>query len=99
MNCPTCNERMREVTKYNVQVDICPGCKGVWLDRGELEKIIQIVSGEPQTRRPEQDRERDFENRDHDGVERKYHDKDHDDHHGQSYGQGRRKGWLSDLFD
>ncbi|GGB46200.1 cytoplasmic protein [Virgibacillus dakarensis] len=42
MNCPVCdNVRMREVEKENVLIDICPNCKGVWLDRGELEKITQ----------------------------------------------------------
>lgn len=43
MNCPICdNVRMREVEKENVLIDICPDCKGVWLDRGELEKLLQI---------------------------------------------------------
>ncbi|HSO57304.1 MAG TPA: zf-TFIIB domain-containing protein, partial [Paenisporosarcina sp.] len=42
MNCPVCdNVRMREVEKENVMIDVCPDCKGVWLDRGELEKITQ----------------------------------------------------------
>lgn len=42
MNCPVCdNIRMREVEKENVLIDVCPDCKGVWLDRGELEKITQ----------------------------------------------------------
>jgi uncharacterized protein len=51
MNCPVCGERLREVQKYGVDIDICPGCKGVWLDRGELDKIIAMVSSgqaEPQ---------------------------------------------------
>lgn len=40
MNCPICDDvRMKEVQKGNVLIDICPSCKGVWLDRGELEKI------------------------------------------------------------
>ncbi|WP_047985695.1 TFIIB-type zinc ribbon-containing protein [Ornithinibacillus californiensis] len=40
MNCPVCDGvRMREVQKDDVLIDICPNCKGVWLDRGELEKI------------------------------------------------------------
>ncbi|GIN88552.1 hypothetical protein J6TS2_49380 [Heyndrickxia sporothermodurans] len=42
MNCPVCdNVRLREVEKEHVLIDICPSCKGVWLDRGELEKITQ----------------------------------------------------------
>lgn len=44
MNCPVCEDsRMREVEKNGVLVDICPSCKGVWLDRGELEKLMTEV--------------------------------------------------------
>ena len=44
MNCPVCdNVRMREVEKNGVMIDICPDCKGIWLDRGELEKLLQKV--------------------------------------------------------
>jgi Zn-finger nucleic acid-binding protein len=40
MNCPVCNDvRMREVEKNGVHIDTCPECKGVWLDRGELDKL------------------------------------------------------------
>ena len=42
MNCPVCdNVRLREVEKESVLIDVCPNCKGIWLDRGELEKITQ----------------------------------------------------------
>lgn len=42
MNCPVCDGvRMREVEKDGVLIDICPSCKGVWLDRGELEKLLE----------------------------------------------------------
>jgi Zn-finger nucleic acid-binding protein len=34
---------MREIERFGVLVDICPSCKGVWLDRGELDKIIQYA--------------------------------------------------------
>lgn len=44
MNCPVCEStRMREVEKDGILIDICPSCKGVWLDRGELEKLMQGV--------------------------------------------------------
>jgi Zn-finger nucleic acid-binding protein len=44
MKCPVCdNVRMREVEKDGVKIDVCPDCKGVWLDRGELEKLMQGV--------------------------------------------------------
>ncbi|MFC4307057.1 zf-TFIIB domain-containing protein [Cohnella boryungensis] len=44
MNCPVCEDtRMREVEKNGILIDICPTCKGVWLDRGELDKLMQDV--------------------------------------------------------
>lgn len=44
MKCPICeNARMREVEKDGVLIDICPDCKGVWLDRGELDKLMKGV--------------------------------------------------------
>jgi Uncharacterized protein conserved in bacteria len=44
VNCPVCDEvKMREVEKDGVLIDVCPSCKGVWLDRGELEKLMQGV--------------------------------------------------------
>ena len=47
MNCPVCDEKLREVEKHGVQIDLCPACKGVWLDRGELEKMLEIVQADP----------------------------------------------------
>ncbi|MBW5448680.1 hypothetical protein GE107_21785 [Cohnella sp. CFH 77786] len=44
MNCPVCDDtRMREVEKNGILIDVCPSCKGVWLDRGELEKLMSDV--------------------------------------------------------
>jgi len=44
MNCPVCDStRMREVEKNGILIDVCPSCKGVWLDRGELEKLMSDV--------------------------------------------------------
>ena len=42
MYCPVCDQvKMREVEKHGVLIDVCPSCKGVWLDRGELEKLME----------------------------------------------------------
>lgn len=44
MFCPVCDQvTLREVEKNGVNIDICPSCKGVWLDRGELEKLMKDV--------------------------------------------------------
>lgn len=40
MKCPICDDvTLREVEKEGVLIDVCPSCKGIWLDRGELEKL------------------------------------------------------------
>ncbi len=40
LRCPNCSGEMREVRKYGVHIDYCPVCRGIWLDRGEVDKIV-----------------------------------------------------------
>jgi Zn-finger nucleic acid-binding protein len=40
MRCPMCNVPMREVNRRGVLIDVCPECRGVWLDGGELDKLL-----------------------------------------------------------
>lgn len=39
--CPNDNASMQTVQRNGVEFDMCPTCRGVWLDRGELEKLMQ----------------------------------------------------------
>ena len=41
MNCPKCYEPLRIAERQGVEIDYCPECRGVWLDRGELDKILE----------------------------------------------------------
>lgn len=42
MKCPTCTTTDLLMTeRLNIEIDYCPQCRGVWLDRGELDKIIE----------------------------------------------------------
>lgn len=42
MQCPVCKETQLVMSnRENVEIDYCPQCRGVWLDRGELDKIIE----------------------------------------------------------
>jgi len=41
MNCPTCKLELKMADRQGVEIDYCPQCRGVWLDRGELDKIIE----------------------------------------------------------
>ena len=41
MDCPKCNKRMLAVTYRSLQIDRCPECQGVWLDRSELDSLLE----------------------------------------------------------
>ncbi|HTG55329.1 MAG TPA: zf-TFIIB domain-containing protein [Niabella sp.] len=44
MKCPNCNINLVMADRSGVEIDYCPECRGVWLDRGELDKIIDRSS-------------------------------------------------------
>lgn len=41
MNCPACATELRPVLRQDIEVDVCPRCRGVWLDRGELDRLVE----------------------------------------------------------
>jgi Zn-finger nucleic acid-binding protein len=41
MICPRCSTQLLMSDKHGVEIDYCPNCRGIWLDKGELEKIIE----------------------------------------------------------
>jgi len=43
MKCPNCNETLLMTERQNVEIDYCPNCRGIWLDKGELDKLLQQV--------------------------------------------------------
>jgi Zn-finger nucleic acid-binding protein len=45
MKCPYCVVDLLEVDRLDIEVDYCPTCRGVWLDRGELDKLISRAAG------------------------------------------------------
>ena len=93
MKCPVCaDSNLLMAERQSVEIDYCPQCRGVWLDRGELDKLIErstpVAGATPvaQTSYAQT------------GYPRK--DEHQSSHHG-SYGQGqhRKKSWLSEIFD
>jgi Zn-finger nucleic acid-binding protein len=85
MNCPVCSVELKMGDRQGVEVNYCPTCRGVWIERGGLDKIIDRAA--TISSRPAPDRERE---RDHDR-----HDYSRENEHG---GQ-RKKSFLSNLFD
>lgn len=49
MKCPIDNETLVMTDRQGVEIDYCPKCRGVWLDRGELDKIIELSTPHAQT--------------------------------------------------
>jgi len=52
MKCPVCDVTLSISAREGVEIDFCPQCRGVWLDRGELDKILDRVSRGPETVAP-----------------------------------------------
>ncbi|HEX2271777.1 MAG TPA: zf-TFIIB domain-containing protein [Pyrinomonadaceae bacterium] len=93
MNCPVCtNVNLVMSERQGIEIDYCPQCRGVWLDRGELDKMIErSVAGSP-GRRP------DNEKREHSDDYRPS-DQYREPHREGHYKKKKREGFLSDLFD
>ncbi len=46
MKCPVCQETLTMTERQGVEIDFCPKCRGVWLDRGELDKILERATAD-----------------------------------------------------
>ena len=90
MICPRCNSTLNASVVNGIEIDNCPTCKGVWLDTGELEKMIE--------------KSKSFHS-DYSQQNTKSHDhfKSHDDHkyndHNGNYHKKKKGNFLEDLFD
>ena len=47
MPCPVCRAALTMSERQGIEIDYCPNCRGVWLDRGELDKIIERSAAPP----------------------------------------------------
>lgn len=84
MQCPVDGTTLVMADRQGVEIDYCPQCRGVWLDRGELDKIIERSAPAPQPVRtaPAPQPERGY------GVDHRGYDK-----------KKRRGSFLDDIFD
>ena len=77
-----------------VEIDYCPACRGVWLDRAELDKIIDRSVGTAPAEQPKQPAVEGF--RESPREEPRSDDRNRDDYRGK---RKKRGGWLEDLLD
>lgn len=54
MNCPTDGTTLLMSERHGIEIDYCPQCRGIWLDRGELDKILERVQSEASAAAPAQ---------------------------------------------
>lgn len=98
MICPVCEVSLSMADRQGVEIDFCPQCRGVWLDRGELDKIIERSVSEISPPPRERDRDRrgyDDDPGDYGGRGNGKHGK----HGGYGKHGSRRKSWLMEIFD
>jgi Zn-finger nucleic acid-binding protein len=107
LTCPKCRGAMRSYERSNVTVDQCTECRGIFLDRGELEKLVDAElafngGGRPQQPVPPQQQPRYEEKRydDRRYDDRRYDDRKYDNNYGnQQYHKKRKKSFFDELFD
>jgi Zn-finger nucleic acid-binding protein len=102
MKCPVCDVPLVMTERQNIEVDYCPKCRGVWLDRGELDKIIERSAGQaaaqpapsPSPAPPPGYGAPRYETP-------RYEERPYRDPYGghQGYHGKRRKSWLEEIFD
>lgn len=83
MSCPVCRVPLSMSDRQGIEIDYCPQCRGVWLDRGELDKIIErsVAPAAP----PRQSAPQDY------GHQQPFGHKE--------YRYKKPKHWLKDIFD
>jgi Zn-finger nucleic acid-binding protein len=113
MKCPVCDVPLSISSREGIEIDFCPQCRGVWLDRGELDKIIEragttmaspVVSGHERERYaappPPRDRWSGRQYQRHDRYQR--HERGYGSSGYDEYGRPRKRkkrGFLEDLFE
>lgn len=93
MDCPICQVTLQLSDRHGVEIDYCPKCRGIWLDRGELEKLVEL-SVQAQSPAPPPMRYSD------DGyLEDQYAQRRDSSNHQHNYRSRKKESWLGNLFD
>lgn len=94
MKCPVCQLPLQITERQGVEIDYCTQCRGVWLDRGELDKILERATGGSVASIASPGRRQ--------GVweaREEAYDDDEDDEDKRYRSPRRKKSFLRDLFD
>ena len=94
--CPACRVDLVMSERQGIEIDYCPRCRGVWLDRGELDKIIERSAAEIVAAPPAAPETRPQYQKDHYRNEHRREERHHDEHRHHKH---RRKSFLEEIFD
>ncbi len=94
--CPKCQSPMRSYERNGVTIDQCTGCRGVFLDRGELERLVDAEGSYYEREQPRREPER--RERDDDDWSRRAPSHGYGHGHGH-HGKRRKKSFLDEVFD
>ena len=95
MKCPCCPDAtLSMMDRQGVEIDYCPSCRGIWLDRGELDKLLALAAPTFHAA----SREADSPNSGRYNGDRRGGERYGNDRYDKDYG-GRKKSWLNDIFD
>ena len=105
MQCPVCRIPLAMSDRQGIEIDYCPQCRGVWLDRGELDKIIERSAPQPAAA-PGGHAPRPSEPLHQAGGQGPWSPGGmthggygHGDHRDRDKPYKKRKSWLEDIFD
>ena len=96
MRCPIDEETLVISDRQGIEIDYCPKCRGVWLDRGELDKLIEREAERYEGASPRYGRD---EGSAPFRKERDWDDDDDDDRHRMPGHKRKKKGFLSEMFE
>ena len=103
MTCPHCAVPLVMSERQGIEIDYCPTCRGIWLDRGELDKIIERAAADvapaaaQAPRAPQAPQAPQAPYPPQSGYDPRF---DQRGHHGHGYGHHKRKkSWLEEIFD
>jgi len=103
MKCPTCpTVDLVMSERGGVEIDYCPTCRGVWLDRGELDKIIEkAIASEKGSTPPPQQTQQPFQSQQPFQTHQpSHHDLKHTiEYYKHKHHKHHKRHWLHDLFD
>jgi Zn-finger nucleic acid-binding protein len=95
MKCPIDGTELVMSERHGIEIDYCPQCRGVWLDRGELDKILERAATQSQPQQPY-----DTQRAPQPAYEdRRYRDQRSDPRYGDRPQKKRRESFLDDIFD